>query len=235
MGQIIGIGVELHERLVAHVAGLVYIALVEPEGEEVVEGVGGEIVVIVGEHVDRCQERTEVAVTYPEHGVFHRFSSEIAGTVKHGTDGLDAGVHTVGPAVKFPFLYYVVTEHLGRRDVRILDGKSRSFLGRALRAYSQALGGRLSYYHDRLGLEADAVLHLDDGRYALIECKLGSREIEDGAKHLLEIKRLIAEKNKKEKQMRLREPDLLIVLTGGEMAYTREDGVKIIPIGCLKD
>ena len=101
---------------------------------------------------------------------------------------------------------------------------------RDLRAYSQALGGRLSYYHDRLGLEADAVLHLDDGRYALIECKLGSREIEDGAKHLIEIKHLITEKNMAEKQIKLREPDLLIVLTGGEMAYTREDGVKIIPI-----
>ncbi len=106
---------------------------------------------------------------------------------------------------------------------------------RDLRVYSQAMGGNLSYYHDRLGLEADAVLHLNDGRYALIECKLGSREIEDGAKHLLEIKRLIAEKNKTDKQSRLREPDLLIILTGGEMAYTREDGVKIVPIGCLKD
>ncbi len=106
---------------------------------------------------------------------------------------------------------------------------------RDLRAYSQAMGGHLSYYHDRFGLEADAVLHLDDGRYALIECKLGSREIEEGAKHLLEIKRLIAEKNKKEKQIRLREPDLLMVITGGEMAYTREDGVKVIPVGCLRD
>lgn len=106
---------------------------------------------------------------------------------------------------------------------------------RDLRVYSQALGGRLSYYHDRFGLEADAVLHLDDGRYALIECKLGSREIEDGAKHLLEIKRLISEKNKTEKQTGLREPDLLIVITGGEMAYTREDGVRVVPIGCLKD
>mgnify|MGYP007127899919 FL=1 len=79
------------------------------------------------------------------------------------------------------------------------------------------------------------MLHLDDGRYALIECKLGSREIEEGAKHLLEIKQLITEKNLTEKQSKLREPDLLIVLTGGEMAYTREDGVKIIPIGCLRD
>lgn len=106
---------------------------------------------------------------------------------------------------------------------------------RDLRVYSQALGGRLSYYHDRFGLEADAVLHLDDGRYALIECKLGSREIEEGAHHLLEIKRLIAEKNEREGKTILKEPDLLIVLTGGEMGYTREDGVKIVPIGCLRD
>lgn len=106
---------------------------------------------------------------------------------------------------------------------------------RDLKAYSQALGGRLSYYHDKYGLEADAVLHLDDGRYALIECKLGSREIEEGAKHLLELKRLVQEKNEKEQQIKMRLPDLLIVLTGGELAYTREDGVKVIPIGCLKD
>lgn len=106
---------------------------------------------------------------------------------------------------------------------------------RDLRVYSQGLGGRLSYYHDRYDLEADAVLHLDDGRYALIECKLGSREIEEGAKHLIEIKQLITEKNQTDIRSSLREPDLLIVLTGGEMAYTREDGVKVIPIGCLRD
>lgn len=77
--------------------------------------------------------------------------------------------------------------------------------------------------------------HLEDERYALIECKLGSQEIEEGAKHLLEIKRLIREYNKAEKQVTLREPDLLIVLTGGKMAYTRADGVKVIPLACLKN
>lgn len=106
---------------------------------------------------------------------------------------------------------------------------------RDLKIYSQALGGNLSYYHDRYGLEADAVLHLDDGRYALIECKLGSREIDEGAKHLLELKSLIERRNKQERQMPLRLPDLMIVLTGGNMAYTRDDGVKVIPLGCLKD
>lgn len=106
---------------------------------------------------------------------------------------------------------------------------------RDLRIYSQALGGRLSYYHDRYGLEADAVLHIDDGRYALVECKLGSRDIEEGANHLLTLKNLIIEKNKTEKQAPLRIPDLLMVLTGGEMAYTRADGVKVVPLSCLRD
>ena len=92
----------------------------------------------------------------------------------------------------------------------------------------------MSYYHDRYGLEADAVLHLEDGRYALIECKLGSREIEEGATHLCQLRDLIIEYNKTEKQMPLRVPDVLIVLTGGEYGVTRPDGVHVIPIGCLK-
>ncbi len=78
------------------------------------------------------------------------------------------------------------------------------------------------------------VLHLDDYRYALIECKLGSREIDDGAKHLNELKNLIREHNR-EARIPLREPDLLIIITGGEYAYTREDGVKVIPLACLRD
>ena len=106
---------------------------------------------------------------------------------------------------------------------------------RDLRAYSQAMGGSISYYHDRYGLEADAVLHLRDGRYALIEFKLGSAEIESGSEHLLEIKRLVKQYNEKEKQIRLREPDLLMVITGGPMAYTRTDGVHVVPLACLKD
>ena len=106
---------------------------------------------------------------------------------------------------------------------------------RDLKVYSQALQGRVSYYHDRYDLEADAVLHIADGRYALIEFKLGSAEIEEGAQHLLKIKKLVQEYNQTEKQVPLREPDLLVIITGGNMAYTRKDGVKVIPIGCLKN
>ena len=106
---------------------------------------------------------------------------------------------------------------------------------RDLKAYTLDVESHVSYYRDRYGLEADLVLHLGDGRYALIECKLGSGEIEEGAAHLVELKHLIREHNKKEKQVPLREPDLMIVLTGGQMAYTRPDGVKIIPLACLKN
>ncbi len=106
---------------------------------------------------------------------------------------------------------------------------------RDLKAYTLDFETHVSYYHDRYDLESDWVLHLGDGRYALIECKLGSKEIEDGAGHLVELKRLIHEHNIKEKQVPIREPDLMIVLTGGKMAYTRPDGVKIIPLACLKD
>ena len=106
---------------------------------------------------------------------------------------------------------------------------------RDLRAYSAAAGGKISYYHDRYNLEADCVLHLRDGRYALIEFKLGGHEIEEASKHLLEIKKLVIEYNKKTTAPKLREPDLLIVLTGTEFAYRRKDGVFVIPLGCLRD
>lgn len=105
---------------------------------------------------------------------------------------------------------------------------------RDLRAYTIDLNSHVSYYHDRYGLEADVVLHLEDGRYALIECKLGSQDIDMGAEHLLQLKSLIQQHNEQEKQVQMREPDLLIVLTGGRMAYTRPDGVKVIPLGCLR-
>jgi len=124
-------------------------------------------------------------------------------------------------------------------DMLLEDMKTFGFIFeclciRDLRAYSSALGGHVSYYNDRYGLEADCALHLSNGHYALIEFKLSSRGVEEGAKHLLELKLLIQKANA-EKRANLREPDLLIVITGDEMAYTRKDGVKIIPIGCLRD
>ena len=106
---------------------------------------------------------------------------------------------------------------------------------RDLKAYTADQYATVSYYNDRYGLEADIVLHLDDGRYALIECKLGSAEVDAGATHLLKLQGLIREHNLTEKQVPIREPDLLIVLTGGKVGCRRQDGVYVIPIGCLKD
>ena len=122
-----------------------------------------------------------------------------------------------------------------RTDFKTFGFLFESLVMRDLRVYSQKMGGTLSYYRDRYGLEADAVLHLKDGRYALIEVKLGSDEIEEGAEHLKEVKRLINEYNKSEKQCPLRLPDVMLVITGGAQAYTRTDGVHVVPISALRD
>ncbi|MBQ6667365.1 MAG: ATP-binding protein [Bacteroidales bacterium] len=106
---------------------------------------------------------------------------------------------------------------------------------RDLKAYTNDFFSYVGYYHDRFGLESDMVVHLGDGRYALAECKLGSREINEGAGHLIQLRNLIREHNASEPQAIIREPDLMMVLTGGKMAYRREDGVCVIPLACLKD
>ena len=86
------------------------------------------------------------------------------------------------------------------KDFKTFGFLFESLVMRDLKVYSSALGGKLSYYRDRYGLEADAVLHLKNGRYALIEIKLGSSEIEEGASHLLEIRQLIRKHNQTERQ-----------------------------------
>ncbi len=120
-------------------------------------------------------------------------------------------------------------------DFKTLGFLFESLCLRDLKIYSSHNNGFISYYHDRYGLKADGVLHLNDGRYALIEFKLGSHEIDEGAKHLNEIERLIKEYNKTEKQCPMHLPNLKIIITGTQFGYKRDDGVLVIPIGCLKD
>ena len=120
-------------------------------------------------------------------------------------------------------------------DFKTLGFLFESLCFRDLKIYSSKMGGVMSYYHDRYGLEADGVLHLKDGRYELLEFKLGSNEIEEGASHLCEIEQLIKKYNLKEKQCPLRLPDLKIVITGTEYGYRRPDGVLVIPLACIKD
>ena len=104
---------------------------------------------------------------------------------------------------------------------------------RDLSAYTSSMGGQVFYYRDRYGLECDCVLTLKNEDYALIEFKLGSTKIEKGAKNLLKLDNLI-KKTISETDLYIKEPKFLAVITGGKFARTREDGVKVIPIGCLR-
>lgn len=100
---------------------------------------------------------------------------------------------------------------------------------RDLKIYSQNIDGEVYYYRDKSGLECDAVVHLHNGKWGAIEIKLGSdKAIDEAAKNLLKFKDSvdISEMN---------EPSFLMVLTGTEYAYTREDGVYVVPLGCLKN
>ncbi len=101
---------------------------------------------------------------------------------------------------------------------------------RDLRVYADALDGTLYHYRDKAGLECDAVIHLRNGQYGLVEIKLGGdNHIEAGAKTL----KKLAEKIDCDK---MKSPSFLMVLTGTtKYAYQREDGVLVVPIGCLKD
>ena len=101
---------------------------------------------------------------------------------------------------------------------------------RDLRVFSDALNGEVYHYRDKNGLECDAVIHLRNGKYGLIEIKLGGETlIEEGANTLKILKSKI-DINK------MNAPSFLMVLTGvGDYAYKRPDGVLVVPIGCLKN
>lgn len=120
-------------------------------------------------------------------------------------------------------------------DFKTLGFLFESLCLRDLKIYSSAFDGYVSYYHDRYGLEADCVLHLNDGRYALIEFKLGSSEINQASEHLSKIENLIKKYNENEKQNPIRIPDLKIVITATKYGYKLDNGVFVIPIGCLKN
>lgn len=101
---------------------------------------------------------------------------------------------------------------------------------RDLSIYAQAHGGEVRHYRDKNGLECDAIVHLEDGRWGAVEIKLGGDKlIEDGAKSLTALK------NKIEKQSREPNPSFLMILTARGSLYQREDGIYVVPINCLKD
>lgn len=101
---------------------------------------------------------------------------------------------------------------------------------RDLRVFSQVLDGEVYHYRDKTGLECDAVVHLRNGSYGLIEIKLGGNKlIEEGAKTLSDLASKID-------TTKMKNPAFLMILTAtGSFAYRREDGVYVVPVGCLKD
>lgn len=123
---------------------------------------------------------------------------------------------------------------LGPKDL-INDLKSFGFFFedmavRDLRVYAEALDGKLYHYRDSTGLECDAVLHRRDGSYALLEVKLGGEaNINEGAANMLKLSASIDTD-------KMPSPSFMAVIVGvGKYAFRREDGVYVIPIGCLKD
>ena len=101
---------------------------------------------------------------------------------------------------------------------------------RDLRVYAESIDGEVYHYRDKSGLECDAVIHLRNGSFGLIEIKLGGDHlIEEGAENLKKF-------SKKIDTSKMKAPSFMMVLTGtGKYAYRREDGVYVVPVGCLKD
>lgn len=115
-------------------------------------------------------------------------------------------------------------------DLRTFGFLFETLCVRDLRIFAEALGGQVYHYRDKDGLECDAVVHLRNGRYGLIEIKLGGDKlIEEGANTLKAMEAKIDTD-------KMKVPSFLMVLTGtGDYPYRRKDGVYVVPVGCLKD
>ena len=115
-------------------------------------------------------------------------------------------------------------------DLKTFGSLFETLCVRDLRVYAEALNGDVFHYRDKNGLECDAVIHLKNGKYGLVEIKLGGEKlIEEGAKSL----KALTSKIDTEK---MKTPSFLMVLTGtGDYAYRRQDGVLVVPVGCLKN
>ena len=117
-----------------------------------------------------------------------------------------------------------------KRDLETFGLFFEDFAVRDLSIYAAHLGASVSHYRDNAGLECDAVIHLRNGSYGLVEIKLGGeRLIEEGAKTLRSLAALID-------TTKMKSPSFLMVLTGvGRYAYRRPDGIFVVPIGCLRN
>ncbi len=115
-------------------------------------------------------------------------------------------------------------------DLRTFGFVFENLCVRDLRIYAESLNGNVYHYRDSLGLECDAVVHLRNGQYGLVEIKLGGDKlIEEGAANLLKLRDKIDTD-------RMSAPSFMMVLTAvGKLAFQRKDGVYVVPVTCLKD
>lgn len=114
------------------------------------------------------------------------------------------------------------------RDLNYFGFVFENLCIRDLKIYSQLLGGEITYYRDKSDFEVDAILKLSNGTWGAIEIKLGSGYIEEAAQNLLKFKNKIDTD-------KVKEPAFLVVLSGSNYSYQREDGVYVVSIGSLKD
>lgn len=116
-----------------------------------------------------------------------------------------------------------------KNDLETMGLVFESLCIRDLRTYAEANLGKIYHYRDSTGLECDAVMHLRNGSYGLIEIKLGGESwINAGAETLKTL-------NDRLDTTKMKKPSFLMVVTGvGDIAYRREDGIYVVPIGCLK-
>jgi len=134
-------------------------------------------------------------------------------------------LHFVDPAIAAYFLQAFPRDLLYDPNTFVL--LFESLVIRDLRVYAQALRGQVSHYRDSSGLEADAIIHLPDGRWAAVEVKLGSTHIEEAARNLIRLRENIDTAH-------MHAPSFLLIITGTEYAYRRNDGIFVVPLGCLK-
>lgn len=112
-------------------------------------------------------------------------------------------------------------------DFRSFGSFFESLCVRDVRVYAQTLDGEVRHYRDQTGLEADMIVALKDGRWGAIEVKLGAGDIDSAAEGLKKLRAKVD-------VGRMGHPSFLMILTGTDLGYTRDDGVVVCPLGCLR-
>ena len=134
--------------------------------------------------------------------------------------------HFVDPSIAVAALGIGPSDLLN--DLNTMGLLFESMCIRDLRVYAESLEGKVYHYRDKSGLECDAIVHLRNGSFGLIEVKLGGSEIETAARNLLALSAKID-------PARMKAASFMMILTGTGYAYKREDGVYVVPLACLKN